>query len=109
MGQPKISVVIPVYGVEKYIEQCARSLFEQTMQEGIEYVFVDDCSPDRSIEILEEVFKEYPHRDPQVKIIRHPKNPGPDGEKSIWIDPLVSTKMYKYKLIHKINEHNFVL
>lgn len=38
MEQPKVSVIIPVYGVEKYIERCARSLFEQTMQEGIEYV-----------------------------------------------------------------------
>ena len=51
MEQPKVSVVIPVYGVEKYIERCARSLFEQTMQEGIEFIFIDDCSPDRSIEI----------------------------------------------------------
>ena len=76
MEQPKVSVVIPVYGVEKYIERCARSLFEQTMQEGIEYIFVDDCSPDRSIEILEKVLKEYPHREPQVKIIQHSKNQG---------------------------------
>lgn len=76
MEQPKVSVVIPVYGVEKYIEQCARSLFEQTMQEGIEFIFIDDCSPDRSIEILEKVLKEYPHREPQVKIIQHSKNQG---------------------------------
>ena len=37
----KVSVCVPVYGVEKYIERCARSLFEQTMTEGIEFIFVE--------------------------------------------------------------------
>lgn len=55
---PKVSVIIPVYGVEKYIERCARSLFEQTL-DCIEYIFVDDCSPDKSIEILERIIEEY--------------------------------------------------
>lgn len=55
---PKVSVVIPVYGVEKYIERCARSLFEQTLDD-IEYIFVDDCTPDRSMEILGQIIEEY--------------------------------------------------
>ena len=38
---PKVSVIVPVYGVEKYIGRCVRSLFEQTL-EDIEYIFVDD-------------------------------------------------------------------
>jgi len=71
----KVSVCIPVYGVEKYIEKCARTLFEQTLQE-IEYIFVDDCTPDRSIEILQNVLEDYPHRKEQVKIIHHEKNGG---------------------------------
>lgn len=58
---PKVSVIIPVYGVEKYIERCARSLFEQTLDD-IEYIFVDDCSPDKSIAILENIIKEYQPR-----------------------------------------------
>lgn len=55
---PKVSVLVPVYGVEKYIERCARSLFEQTLDD-IEFIFVDDCTPDRSIEILKSVIDEY--------------------------------------------------
>lgn len=41
----KVSVVIPIYMVEKYIERCARSLFEQTLDD-IEYLFINDCTPD---------------------------------------------------------------
>lgn len=58
---PKVSVIIPVYGVEKYIERCARSLFEQTLDD-IEYIFVDDCTPDKSIDILKSIVNEYQSR-----------------------------------------------
>ena len=40
---PKVSVLTPVYGVEKYIRKCVNSLFCQTLQD-VEYIFVDDCS-----------------------------------------------------------------
>lgn len=71
----KVSVIVPVYKVEKYIERCARSLFNQTLDD-IEYIFVDDCSPDRSIEILNQVIGEYPGRKDQVQIIHHASNQG---------------------------------
>ena len=76
MNPIKISVCIPVYGVEKYIERCARSLFEQTMTDGIEFIFVNDCTKDKSIAILERVLEEYPARKSQVKIIHHEQNSG---------------------------------
>ena len=53
----KVSILTPIYGVEKYIEQCARSLFEQSYA-SIEYIFVDDCTPDKSIGILQSLLKE---------------------------------------------------
>lgn len=73
--EPRISVIIPVWGVEKYIEKCARSLFEQTLDD-IEFIFVDDCTPDQSISIIKNVLKDYPTRDPQTKIITYEKNRG---------------------------------
>jgi len=75
MGKTKLSVIIPVYGVEPYIERCARSLFEQTLDD-IEYIFVDDCSPDHSIDIILRIAGEYPKRLGQVRVIHHPKNMG---------------------------------
>ena len=70
---PKVSVIIAVYGAEKYIEKCARSLFEQTLND-IEYIFVDDCTPDKSMDILISVLSDYPNRKNQVKIIHNETN-----------------------------------
>lgn len=82
MKRPKVSVVIPVYGVSRYIERCARCLFEQTLDE-IEYIFVDDCTPDNSIEILNKVLEDYPQRKQQVQILHHEVNKGlPASRKS---------------------------
>ncbi len=72
---PKVSVIIPVYGVEKYIERCARSLFEQTLDD-IEYLFIDDCTPDDSITKLKQILEEYPNRKSQVIIHKMEKNSG---------------------------------
>lgn len=69
----KVSVLIPVYGVEKYITRCAESLMEQTY-EDVEYVFIDDGSTDKSIEKLQAVTARYPQR--KVRVIRHTENRG---------------------------------
>jgi glycosyltransferase involved in cell wall biosynthesis len=66
----KVSVIVPIYNVEKYIEKCVRSLFEQTFDD-IEYIFVDDATPDNSIEILSELLSVYPNRAINCKIIHH--------------------------------------
>ena len=75
-----ISIIIPVYGVEKYIEKCVRSLFEQTY-ENLEYIFVNDCTKDSSMEILKTVLSEYPDRISNVTIINNEKNIGQSGSR----------------------------
>lgn len=70
-----VSVLIPVYGVERYIERCAVSLFEQTYPD-IEYIFVNDCTPDRSIDILRSVADRYPARRARMRIIDNAENLG---------------------------------
>ena len=69
MEKPTVSVIVPVYKVEAYIRKCAVSLFEQTWK-SIQYVFVDDGSPDRSIDILKSVISEYPDRESSTIIIK---------------------------------------
>ena len=70
-----VSILVPIYGVEQYIERCSRSLFEQTYPD-LEFVFVDDCSPDGSVDVLRRVIKDYPMREERVSIIRHQHNKG---------------------------------
>ena len=74
----KVSVIVPVYNAGRYIERCLRSLFEQTL-DSIEYIFVDDCSPDDSMDILKRVLDEYPERKDDVKILTHQVNTGQSG------------------------------
>jgi Glycosyltransferases involved in cell wall biogenesis len=73
--QPKVSILVPVYNVSNFIEKCAHSLFQQTFND-IEYIFVDDCTPDDSIEKLQKIAQEYPERQNRVKIVYHKKNKG---------------------------------
>ncbi len=71
----KVSVIIPVYGVEKFIARCAETLFRQTLQE-VEYIFVDDATPDNSIKVLRSVMEKYPERSNAIRILRHERNKG---------------------------------
>lgn len=93
---PLVSIGIPIYNVESYIERCARSLFEQTYR-NIEYVFVDDCSLDCSIDVLRTTLKDYPNRIGCVKIVKQSMNTGSSavrnkavsmmsGEFMMWVD-----------------------
>lgn len=72
----KISVIVPFYGVEKYISRCAESLMCQTMQDDIEFIFVDDASKDNSLDVLKKVLLKYPERKKQVTILYHERNKG---------------------------------
>lgn len=71
----KVSICVPIYNVAAYIEECAESLFNQTYN-NIEYIFVDDNSPDSSVQILCNVLDRYPQRKDAVRIIRHEENKG---------------------------------
>lgn len=73
MERNKVSVIIPIYKVEKFIERCVRSLMEQTLKE-VEYIFVDDATPDKSIEVLQTCLTQYPER--KATILKHPQNQG---------------------------------
>ena len=90
MDNPKVSIIVPIYRVEEYIERCAESLFAQTFDD-IEYIFVDDCSPDKSVEILQRTLEKYPHRKRLTRIERLSSNNGQPHDKGFnW--PLVITR-----------------
>ena len=84
---PRVSVIVPVYGVERYIERCAVSLFKQTYP-NIEYVFVNDATKDKSIEILEQVIACYPMRQEDLLIITHQQNKGLSAARNTGLDAI---------------------
>ena len=113
---PCVSVIIPVFGVERFIESCARSLFEQTLKD-MEFIFVNDCTNDHSIEILKKVISEYPLRQNQISIINHDRNKGlpvarrtgieaAKGDYIIqcdsddWVDISMYEKLYKFAILN---------
>lgn len=67
----KISVIVPIYNVEKYLEKCLESLCAQTLSD-LEIICIDDASEDRSLEIV----KRFASSDNRIKIICHPENMG---------------------------------
>lgn len=75
MSDYLVSICVPVYGVERFIERCARSLFEQTYR-NIEYIFVNDCTKDNSIAVLNMVMEQYPDRKGCVRVVNHEQNRG---------------------------------
>ena len=81
----KVSIIVPVYGIEKFIKRCAVSLFEQTYS-NIEYIFVDDATPDGSIEIVNSVLGSYPKRADNVKIVHHQHNKGLSGARNTGLE-----------------------
>ena len=70
----KVSILVPFYNVEKYVGRCVESLFAQTYQ-NIEYVFVNDCTPDKSAEVILKYIEMYNVAD-RCKMITHQQNQG---------------------------------
>lgn len=77
---PKVSVIIPVYNVEKYLRECLDSVVNQTLSD-IEIICVNDCSPDNSLAILEE----YKAKDNRIKIIDLKENGGLGNARNVAI------------------------
>ena len=80
----KVSVLVPFYNVEKYVGRCVESLFSQTYS-NIEYVFVNDCTPDNSMDIINEYIDKFNVRNKCV-IINHEVNIGISASRNDCLD-----------------------
>ena len=77
-----ISAIVPVYGVEKYLPRCLRSLEEQTIFERVEVILIDDGSPDRCGAICDEFAARHPRN---VRVI-HKENGGVSSARNAGLD-----------------------
>ena len=67
---PLISVIVPIYNVEKYLARCVDSIVNQTYK-NLEIILVDDGSPDRCPQMCDD----YAEKDSRIKVV-HKKNGG---------------------------------
>lgn len=110
MNDPKVSIIVPVYNVEKYLPQCMESLLNQTLKE-VEIILVDDESPDNCPAMCDA----YAKRDDRVRVI-HKKNDGPafarnsgieiaKGEYLAFVDSDDYLELNAYMKAYSIVEH----
>lgn len=81
MRKPKISVIVPIYNVEPYIDECMRSLVTQTLHD-MEIICVDDCGTDKSMDIV----RKYADTDNRIKIIKNKQNSGIATTRNVGLD-----------------------
>ena len=93
ISMKKISVVIPMYNVEKVMSRCVQSLFEQTLRD-FEVIFVDDCSKDNTLDELSHQLKKYKREDIEVKIISHEQNGGVAVARNTGLDNATGEYIY---------------
>lgn len=113
MENELVSIIIPIYNVERFVVTCLESVINQTYT-NLEIICVDDCSDDESYKIC----KEYSARDDRIRIIRHDKNQGLSSARNTgfaasngayiafidsddWVD-----KNYILNLLHCLKESN---
>ena len=78
----KVSVIVPVYNAEQYLARCLGNLLNQTLTE-IEVILVNDCSTDRSLQIMQAAQQQFPEK---VKIIDLKENRGPGNARNLGIE-----------------------
>lgn len=111
MKNEKISIIIPVYNVEKYIDKCVQSAINQTYK-NIEIVLIDDGSPDNCGKLCDE----YAKKDDRIKVI-HKKNGGlsdarnvgiknATGKYVIFLDSDDYLEVYSVEYLYRLIEEN---
>ena len=113
MEEIKVSVIIPVYNVEKYLDKCIESILNQTLKE-IEVILINDGSKDRSNFIC----KKYEKRDKRIKYINK-SNEGCSKARNIgiilaqgkyiaFVDPDDFIEKNMYEIMYNISEKSFL-
>ena len=82
MIKPKVSIIIPVYDVSKYLRKCLDSVINQILKE-IEIIIINDCSPDPKDD---EICTEYAKKDKRIVYVKHEKNLGLGGARNTGIE-----------------------
>ena len=75
-NNPEISILIPVYNVEKYVKECLISVFSNTIVDKAEIIIVNDCSFDNSMNVITKLIDDYSFLKNQIRIFHNKENKG---------------------------------
>ena len=89
----RVSILIPVYKAEKYIAKCLRSVLNQSY-ENIEYVLVNDATPDKSMIIANQVIREFPNRESSCTFVNNETNKGIAETRNILLEKATGDYIY---------------
>ena len=89
MPNPVVSIIMPVYGVEKYLSASINSVLNQTYK-NFELILIDDKSPDKSPEICDE----FAQKDSRIKVVHKPKNEGLGFARNTGLDIAIGDYVY---------------
>lgn len=89
---PLVSIGVPVYNVELYIEKCLISIFDQTYQ-NLEIIIVDDCGNDNTMNIISNLQNSHP-KGKLIRVIKHPSNRGIGEARNTIIDSAKGKYLY---------------
>lgn len=85
MNLPSVSIIVPVYNVEPYVEDCIRSVMRQTYEGPIECIIVDDCGTDNSMAVVDRLITNY-NGPISFKVLHHEHNCGQSAARNTGID-----------------------
>ena len=94
----KVSVIVPIYNVEKYLDRCVESIVDQSYEE-LEIILVDDGSPDNCPGMCDDWAK----KDSRIKVI-HKENSGPSSARNVGLDNMTGDYVYFIDSDDYINE-----
>lgn len=92
-GIMKVSIIIPVYNVAPYIEECLNSVIAQTYKGEMECILVDDCGTDDSMEICERIISKY-NGPISFRLVHHKHNRGLSAARNTGIDASTGDWLY---------------
>ena len=78
----KVSIIVPVYNSEEYLEDCVYSLLSQTHKD-LEVILIDDCSKDHSYDVMRQIRKRNPRR---VKVLKNDENKGAGATRNVGLE-----------------------
>ena len=93
MNKPSVSIIVPIYNVGPYVEDCIRSVMRQTYDGPMECVVVDDCGTDSSMDIVEKLVAEY-DGPIMFKILHHEHNRGLSAARNTGMDATTGDYLY---------------